>query len=358
MNKTTLTAVGRAFWCNLVTAQKPKDGQDGVPKFGFTMLFPKNGITTPTGAGDSGLTEIRAALDEVCQGQWQMPFEGAAAAMNIPNGFKIKDGDVDFPKKDDQGIPIQPLSPSDNMAGHWVVSFRNVDPIGCAQPTAVAGVQENIEAAAVYGGCWVRAQVEFAAYKGSHGFVLSGKLLNILKCYDDTPIGGGKAAVSSADNAFSGMTVTGTNVQHGTNLAVQGAAGALSTPPTPPTPPVNNVPVVEAVLTTKAGSQYTVEQLLGLKWTEQQIIDAGHGEMIMAAAPKPPTPPTPPAPPTPPPVLTAPVGELTMKAGCQYTYAQLKPTYTDQQMVEAGFAEAPNFRDPTTAGSPPPPPPA
>ena len=44
-----------------------------------------------------------------------------------------------------------------------------------------------------------------------------------------------------------------------------------------------------------------------------------------------------------------------MIAGCQYTYAQLKPTYTDQQMVDAGYALAPSFRDPSNATPPPPP---
>ena len=417
MNKTTMTAVGRAIWCNLSEPQKPKDGQDGVPKYGITLLFPKNAVTTVTGAAESGIVEIQQALEEVCQGEWQMPFAGAATAMNIPNGFKIKDGDIDYPKKDDRGIPLQPLQPSDNMAGMWVISFRNADPVGCCQPTSVAGVQENIDPAAVYSGCWVRCTVELAAYKGGHGFVLSGKLLNILKCYDDTPIGGGKTVAKVATNDFANVVIHNTNVQHGMNVITDAAAamnahtpaigqdpliatpgathsieslrtakwtveqivaGGYATlrpiaPPTPPTPPSpSNLPVVEAVLTSVPGQTHTVEQLRAAKWTDQQIIDGGFGTMVMATPaaptlpapatpptpptpPAPATPPTPPAPATPPTPPTPPASELTMIAGCQYTYAQLKPTYTDQQMVDAGYALAPSFRDPSNATPPPPP---
>ena len=407
MNKTILTATGRAIFTHLENPQQPSPGMEGKPKYSLTMLFPKNAITTVTGAATSGIVEIQQALEEVCQGTWQQTFANAPIALQMPNAFKIKDGDVDFPKKDANKIPLVPHQTQDNMSGMWVVTFRNLDPVGCAQPSSVAGVNDNIEAKAVYGGCWVRCQVEFAAYKVPAGFVLSGKLLNVLKCYDDTPIGGGKTQQVAATDAFAGVAVTGTNIQVGMNLAPVSAALALAAPvagitmvagcqytyeslspawtddqivaagyatknvvvtPPPvvnaaPPPPPAPLAVVEAVLTTKVGSAHTVEVLLELGWTQAQIITAGHGEMVMSAPPvvvaTPPPPPVVVATPPPPPVVVttppAPAAGLTMTANSPYTYDQLKGLgWTDQQMVSEGHALAPNFRD---AATPPPPPP-
>ena len=439
MNKTIMTAVGRIIWPNLVTPQMAKNGQ-GAAKFGVTMLFPKNGICTVTGTPVSGISEVQAAIDEVCMAEWNMPAANVPAALNIPNAFRIKDGDTQFMKKDKAtDLPLNPPQILDGFAGNHVMSFRNAARPGCAQPSATPGIQENIGADQVYSGCWAKVQVEIAAYKGAHGFVLSATLLNVLKAYDDSPLGGGKTAQQASTDAFAGVTIEGTNIQAGTGVISADAATALAnatvtapastelvitatapntlaelrgigwtdeqiiaagyatkpTPPpvaTPPTPPVATPPVsTELVITATAPN--TLAELRGIGWTDEQIVAAGYATKPVATPPTPPavvtpppavvtpppavvTPPpapqtvaTPPPAPqtvaTPPPAPqtvaappTPPASGLTMTATAPNTYAELKGAgWSDTDMVTAGYAEAPNFRDPAQ-GTPPPPPPA
>lgn len=351
MNKTIYTGIARAVWVNLVTPQAPQNGQ-GAPKYGLTLLFPKNGVCSVTGAQTSTINTVQDALNEVAQSEWKLTPEMAVSQLGIPNAFRIKDGDVDFMKKDKStGLPLNPPQVMDGFAGNWVMSFRNADEVGTAQPSAVAGVNENIEPSEVYGGCWVKCQVEMAAYKSAHGFVLSGKLLNVLKAYDDSPLGGGKTIAQSADSAFDGMVIEGTNIQAGKGVVSAGAAGAFNQKPE---------------LVAKAGSAHTIESLRAAGWTDNAMVEAGHAEWVQPTPPPAPqTPATPTPPPTPAPQTPAappaPAAGLTMTATSPNTYDELKAAgWTDDAMVNAGYAVARATQTPTPPPAPatPTPPPA
>ena len=309
-SRTIYTGIFRAGFPHLSEPHAANANDD--PKFSIQAMFPKTGICPINNKPVCSWESIFAALDEVCQEQWQGSFEQVTApGMGIQFPPRFQDGDTKF-QKDAQGRPMAgQVRPE--TAGMWLISFKNADPVGVAAPTG-----EDIEPKAVYAGCWGRAQVEVSAYDGKQGRVVAIKLLNFQLCYDDESLGG-RAPQQSAGQAFGSMAVDDSNVTAGTHApAIPPAAGGTSSAP------------AAKKLVAVPGAQYTIEACQQSGWTEQQMIDNGIAkyEEAPAAAPAP---------------AAAATGTVRMKADSPYTYEQLVAAkYTDQQMIDSGYAE-PDF---------------
>lgn len=74
-----------------------------------------------------------------------------------------------------------------------------VDKNGATVTDKESGAQEEIEANAVYSGCWMRATFTAQAYDRSDGFGISFKLENLQKIRDDEKLGGGGRAKAEDD---------------------------------------------------------------------------------------------------------------------------------------------------------------
>lgn len=312
------------------------------PAFRVAALFPQDGVGEIPALGvsfESSPENVMAAVKEVVMSEFNFDYdfydEKANKMMGIEYGPYVKDGN-EVLKKDASGHPIVgeycPIS-----AGNFIFNFKNVDDVACA-----SGVDlKPIDVSAPYSGCWGRAQLEVSAFttKGNTpSRIISIKMINFLMCYDDESFGG-RGPVQSADQAFAGMEVPDSNLSVATgnnNFRPEGANKA-------PVKPVSKSSTGAVVM--NADSEYTYQELLDGKFSDQDMIDNGY-------ATKAPVKPVKKAPVKPvkkaPPIKKAPVkpvksvpttGTVTMNADSEFTYQELLDSeYTDQDMIDEGYA--------------------
>ena len=281
-NRTIITDYFRASYVHLAQPYAHTPADDA--KYMVSMMFPKTGTLPATiGTGATGVTNIMQALNEVCMEQWGMDFQSASASVQFPPEWK--DGDQDW-KKNDKGMKIVG-DVNESSVGMWILSAKNVMPVGTVGPD-----EQPIDARAVYSGCWCRAQLEVSAYTNkAKSNIIAIQLMNVMKCYDDTNLGGGSNQ-QSASTAFAGMKVADTNIKVGEGQsfatptmpggAVAPALPGASVPSLPVTAPVK--PVYE--VTAKANGA-TMGQFLapGSGWTIEMMLEQGYAVEVKQAVP-------------------------------------------------------------------------
>lgn len=281
-------------------------------KYRIAAMFPQSGQAVIEKLGiqfPSSRDSLVTAIKQVVMEEFGFEFDPENLEYVKQCGIQFppnfKDGNKKF-AKDANGNPI-PGSVDPISAGYWIV---NINADATEQPGCVHGVTiAPIDPSAIYSGCWGRLQVEVSAYTTKdNARVIAVKLLNVMMCYDDESFGGAGPKQDAA-SAFAGMAVTNSNLSAGDG---QGAfqpmtqAKPAQTPPQKPapTPPVAMV----EKLVMNAGCEYTYEYLSKeCQWTDEQIIEGGYATMVkQPAAPAKPAP-TPPQKPAPtPPVKAAP----------------------------------------------------
>ncbi len=229
------TNLFRAGYTHLVTPQEPQQ-QGAKAMYACMMMFPKAGQIQALSSGhqltapqSTDVSIIMQALDEVCMEHFKMPFAEAAPAYGIQFPPKWKDGDQDW-KKNEQGQFLIG-QPKDASVGMWMLNVKSEIQPGVADPAG----QNALDASAVYSGCWCRAQLKISAYTNSNNVnVISIRLENLQKCYDDTPLGGGTPR-QAATAAFADNAVTDSNVAVGAGQqGYQAAAPVTQAAPVQP----------------------------------------------------------------------------------------------------------------------------
>jgi len=242
-SRTIITGFARALSVNL-TAPYAHQATD-TPKYGVQLAYPKNQMVMINGQhmANTDPNDIFAALEEVTQEQFQQPFAAYQnPAMGVQYPPALADGDQKL-AKDQLGNAI-PNQIDPTYAGMWLISAKNVDVVGCAGADA-----KPIAASAIYRGCWVKAELEVQAFQTKAGNkVISLRLMNVMKCYDDERIGGG-AVQQSASSAFANHTVANTNIAVGSDQVmtpmptIGHAQGAVVQPNPVVAPPVAAAPI-------------------------------------------------------------------------------------------------------------------
>ena len=253
-SRTIYTGIFRVGFPHLEAphAQNPTD----APKFSVQSMYPKTGICPVNQQPISSWESIFTALDEVCQEMWKMSFVDATApGMGINYPPSLKDGDLKYLKDANKNPILGSIDPA--TAGMWLMSLKNSDPVGVADPSGT-----DVDPKSIYAGCWARGQVECSAYEGSHGSVVAVKLLNIQMAYDGDPLGNKKPA-ESAGQAFGTMAIADSNITAGQHAPI--IPGALAAPAT-------------GTVIMKPDCVHTYLALKTAKYTDQQIIDAGFAD--------------------------------------------------------------------------------
>lgn len=359
---TIITDIFRASHVHLKEAKKFNDNDE--PKFRVSALWPQSGVGTIEKLGvqfPSSHENVVTAIKQVVMEEFGFDFDPyddkQAKMMGIQFPPNFKNGNLVLRKENGLPVPgeLCPIS-----SGNWILNLTNAD-----QPGVVEGRNISpIDPAAVYSGCWGRAQLEVSAFvtKGTTpSRIISIKFLNFMMCYDDESFGG-QGPKQEAATAFSGMNVANSNLSAGVGQGNFRPEGA-NTAPAKPTAPVKPAPVAPAkptapvkpvvpVLVMNADSPYTLDDLKAAEWTDEQIVEAGYATMqvpkpVAPTAPVKPVPPTKPAPVAPVKPTVPTTGTVIMKPGCEYTYEQLTGEYgwSDADIITAGYA-TPNFTNP------------
>ena len=327
---TIITDICRASYVHLKEPKKFQENDD--LKYRLSPMWPKSGTGSITALGvtfPSSRQNVVDAIKQVVMEEFGFDFDPDNATLAKQYGIQFppnfKDGDTVLRKENGLPVPGQfdPIA-----AGNWILNLTA--PQG-EQPGCVEGRNLSpIDPSAIYSGCWVRCQIEVSAFvtKGTTpSRIISIKLLNVMMCYDDESFGGAGPKQEAA-SAFAGMAVANTNLSAGVGQGnFQPVAPAAPGKPAPmPQKPTPIAPMA-AVLTMNPGCEYTYEYLSKeCGWTDDQIIQGGYATM---AAPTPkPTPVAPVAPaPKPMPPKPAPsvptTGTVIMNPGCEYTYEYL-----------------------------------
>ena len=302
-NRTIYTNVFQMHYPHLEKPQKSRKPEE-PGKYGIRMAFPKTGVMPPNiGTQSTDVSNIMAALNEVCMEEWNCDFANAPTVRGIQFPPKWVDGDQDW-KKDENGNRLI-NQPNENSVGKFLLGAKNIDKIGVCDPTG--GL--DLDPKEVYAGCWCRAELEVAAYEAGDGkdksSIVSIKVTNIQKCYDDVRIGGNGGVTKTATQAFAGMAVADTNVAPtGFNgqaapapaLPVMPGQAAPMAPGVPAAAPVAPVVAQKTYSMTAKANGATKEQFLATPgWTEQMMIDQGYMVEDAPVAPAVPTTPGVPA---------------------------------------------------------------
>lgn len=230
MNKTIHTPFFRIGAMPSLDAPYAKNATD-KPKYGVRMMFPKNGITKPTGRPDSNVAPLLAALNEVCLAEFKCDY---ATFMQHHEHFgiqyppKFTDGDTVYAKDPQTQLPLLgQVRPE--CAGMWILSVKNADPVDLVAPNG----QERITAAQMCAGYWARAQIEISAYVTKQNQrVFAVKLINLQLAYVDDKLAMGGGTRQDGLQAFAGMAIADSNVPAGAFNVVTPAGQALPTLPT------------------------------------------------------------------------------------------------------------------------------
>jgi len=274
-SRTLITGFARAVSVNLAAPYAHQQGDE--PKYGVQLAFPKNGQVVIGGQhmANTSHDDIFTALNECTMEAFQQPREVYDnPAMGIQYPPKLADGDQKL-QKDANKNPI-PGAIDPNTAGMWLISAKNKEPVGTCGPDA-----KDIAAAAIYRGCWVKVELEAQAFDTNAGNrVISLRLLNVMKCYDDVKLGGG-AVQQAASSAFANSVVANTNIAAGADQQFTPVAPTVGYPDgvvAQPNPTVNGPQAVatDPVIMNPGMASYAEMKALG--WTDQAMIDAGHGQ--------------------------------------------------------------------------------
>lgn len=260
-NREVFTNVFQLHYPHLDKPQPNKKKPDEPGKHGIKMAFPKVGTIPPNiGVESTDVGPIMQALEDVCQEEWKLSFADAAAVRQISFPPAWKDGDTDW-AKDDNGNLLVNKKVNEHSVGKWLLSVKNVDPIGMVDHTGDVPLQ----AKAFYAGCWCKAQLSVDAYTMDDGTsIIAIKCLNVQKAFDGEPIGSAKPQ-QAATQAFKGKAIAGSNCQP---TDFQGN-------PTAPTAPVYQM--------TAAANGHPREAFLVMDgWTDALLIERG---MMVEVAP-------------------------------------------------------------------------
>ena len=272
-NEIVFTDVFRLSYPHLEKPQEPQNAGEAA-KYGIAMMFPQSGVL-PVNNQPSTTDSIFAALDKCCMEQWNINFAQASAeGMGVQFPPKRKDGNTVF-EKDAQGNPIAgQVSP--NSANMWILTAKNIDPVGCCDPTGTIDIAPKD----VLAGYWCSAELECAAYDSKNGRVISIKVLNVQLCYKDE-VFGNKRVATPASASFANRAIADSNIAQG---SIQRVVPNQVTPSAPsvPTPPAPTVPTPPAPTPTTPvimnEGQPTYEAMIANGWTDEQIITAGYGK--------------------------------------------------------------------------------
>ena len=164
----------RASYVSIFQPRVPQGG--GEPKYSITLLIPKSDMVT--------LNAIYAEIERAKQEGAQTVFGG-----NIPPVCKttLYDGDGVQPS----GVPF-----GDECKGHMVLRAS-----AKMQPSVVGlNMQNIINPAEVYSGCYIRANINFYAYSNTLNKGVGCGLNAVQKIEDGEPL----TAQVSAEEAFGG----------------------------------------------------------------------------------------------------------------------------------------------------------
>lgn len=208
-----------------VSIFQPRVSQNGgEPKYSVTLLIPKNDVATING--------IYAEIEKAKQEGMQKVFGG-----NIPPVCKIPiyDGDGVRPAS---GEPF-----GEECRGHFVMTAS-----AKLQPAIVGlDMQNIINPAEVYSGCYIRANINFFAYNSNGNKGIGCGLNAVQKIEDGEPL----TARVSAEEAFGGSNAyTAIPVQYSTAVPGQftpvPAAGGYSPAAMQPAVPIQYQQVMPA----------------------------------------------------------------------------------------------------------------
>ncbi|MEY8322562.1 DUF2815 family protein [Lachnospiraceae bacterium 54-11] len=165
----------RASYVNIFQPKAPQGG--GEPKYSVTLLIPKNDAVT--------INSIYAEIEKAKQEGAQKVFGG-----NIPPMCKI-------PIHDGDGVKPTTGEPfGEECRGHLVVTASAKQ-----QPSIVGlDMQNIINPADVYSGCYIRANISFFAYSSNGNKGIGCGLNAVQKIEDGEPL----TARVSAEEAFGG----------------------------------------------------------------------------------------------------------------------------------------------------------
>jgi hypothetical protein len=171
-DKKVITGKFRVSFPQLFKAKSFK-GQE--PKFGITMLFPKN---------EDGIKALKRAAMAAAEEKWAGKAESVIAKIKGGKGWPFRDGDKEKP--DMKGY-----------AGHYFVNAK-------AKETNKPGVVDRkrepiLDESEVYAGCYARASVIAYAYDNDFGKGIGFSLQNVQKLADGEKFSGKKDAESEFD---------------------------------------------------------------------------------------------------------------------------------------------------------------
>lgn len=196
----------RASYVNIFQPKAPQGGGD--PKYSVTLLIPKSDAVTING--------VYAEIEKAKQEGAQKVFGG-----NIPPMCKI-------PVHDGDGVKPTTGEPfGEECRGHLVVTASAKQ-----QPSIVGlDMQNIINPADVYSGCYIRANISFFAYSSNGNKGIGCGLNAVQKIEDGEPL----TARVSAEEAFGGSN---------TYAAIPGQTAAYQIPAGQPVDPITGRPVL------------------------------------------------------------------------------------------------------------------
>lgn len=152
---------------------KPYGGDDGgQPKYSIVALLPK---ATHGAAKEVIMKQIELAKKNHPGG----PLKVA------PSMLFLKDGDVDFPDKED-------------YEGMWVLSARESKRPDVLDMDKTELTDPNEIVDEIYGGCWVSIVIRPWSQDNKFGKRINANLVSVLKRKDDEPFGEGRVDTSEA----------------------------------------------------------------------------------------------------------------------------------------------------------------
>ncbi|MGN0384578.1 MAG: ssDNA-binding protein [Lachnospiraceae bacterium] len=199
----------RASYVHIFTPRTPDNG--GEPKYSVTLLIPKSDTAT--------LNALYADIEKAKQDGAQKVFGG-----NIPPQCKI-------PIYDGDGY-----RPSGEAFGEECRGCMVVTASAKQQPVIVGLDMQNIlNPADVYSGCYIRASVNMFAYNSNGNKGIGCGLNAVQKIEDGEPL----SMRVSAEEAFGGANTYGNTQQYAPQPAFHGAAATAYQPLQNPTYPQN-----------------------------------------------------------------------------------------------------------------------
>ena len=237
----------RASFVHIFTPRTPDNG--GEAKYSITLLIPKSDVTT--------LNALYADIERAKQEGAQKAFGG-----NVPPACKI-------PIYDGDGFRPSGEAFGEECKGHMVVTASAKQ-----QPVIVGlDMQNIINPADVYSGCYVRASINMFAYNSNGNKGIGCGLNAVQKIEDGEPL----SMRVSAEEAFGGA-----NSYNGAQTAFQTAVPQPYQQQTAYQQPQQNYPPVQTYTQQPAYQQAPVTQYQQHVYQQPQQIDPITGRPLMS----------------------------------------------------------------------------